>query len=127
MSTALELSPEQLKKYKPTKNWVIRHAQRAAVEMRRVDALLVAKNAANILREKFGAKKVVAFGSLADKGCFNYWSDIDLAAWGIAPDVFYSAVAAVTGLSPVFRIDLVDPDTCRQVIKEAIQKQGIEL
>ena len=55
------------------------------------------------------------------------WSDIDLAVRGIAPDEFYSAVAAVTGLSPVFKIDLVEPDTCRRGINEVIRRQGIEI
>ena len=30
---------------------------------------------------------------------YSVWSDIDLAAWGIPPERFFAAVAAMTGLS----------------------------
>ena len=79
------------------------------------------------MRQQFGAKKVVIFGSLARKEDFTSWSDIDLAAWGIATDDFYLAVAAVTGLSFDFQIDLVDPTICRDTIKSIIQRHGIEI
>ena len=62
-----------------------------------------------------------------DPSDFNRWSDIDLAAWGIAVDRFYAAVAAVTGLSAEFKIDLIDPDTCSASLKSAIERQGVEL
>ena len=45
------------------------------------------------------------FGSLVHDAWFTPWSDIDLAAWGISPERFYGAVAAITGLSPTFRIE----------------------
>ena len=94
---------------------------------RREKALKVAKEAATLLRQKFGAKKIVFFGSLTNKDAFSAWSDIDLAAWGIPPDKFYSAVAAITGLSPLFKIELVEPDNCREVIKEVIYREGVEI
>ena len=55
------------------------------------------------------------------------WWYLDLAAWGIAPDKFFSAVAAVTGLSPDFKIDLVEPDTCRAAVRASIEEHGIEI
>ncbi|MBN1904645.1 MAG: hypothetical protein JW927_06075 [Deltaproteobacteria bacterium] len=76
---------------------------------------------------EFGATRVVIFGSLTHDGLFNPWSDIDLAAWGINPEIFYSAVAAMTGLSPFFRIDLVDINDCRSSIRKAIEKEGVEI
>jgi len=36
-------------------------------------------------------------------------------------------VAAVTGLSPDFKIDLVEPDTCRETMRDSILKHGIEI
>ena len=48
-----------------------------------------------------------------------------LLPWGIIPDKFFSAVAAVTGLSPDFKIDLVDPDTCREAVRTSIEEHGI--
>jgi predicted nucleotidyltransferase len=76
---------------------------------------------------EFDAEKVVLFGSLVGDSGFTLWSDIDLAAWGIPSTRFYEAVAAITGMSSKFKIDLVDPDTCRPGLKDAIEKDGIEL
>jgi len=41
-----------------------------------------------------------AFGSLTRRDSFTPWSDIDLAARGIAPDLFYGVVAAVASSDP---------------------------
>lgn len=79
------------------------------------------------MKEKYGARKVVAFGSLIDGSRFTRWSDVDLAAWGIPDDRFYAAVGAVTGLSERFRVDLVDPEACRESLRKAIESEGVEL
>ena len=89
--------------------------------------MVLARQAAVILRQQFGANKIVVFGSLASEEMFTFWSDIDLAAWGIEADSYYSAVAVVTGLSTDFKIDLVEPTTCRKVIRESIRKHGVEI
>jgi len=127
MSTAFEMTSEELGKFRPTKKIAASGRQSRLLEKRRVKALEMAQKASFLLRQRYGAKRVVVFGSLARAKSFNVWSDIDLAAWGIAPDKFFSAVAAVTGLSPDFKIDLVEPDTCREAIKSSIQKHGVEI
>jgi hypothetical protein len=43
----------------------------------------------------------------------------------MAADRFYAAVAAVTGLSPEFKIDLVDAETYKPSLREAIHRDGI--
>jgi predicted nucleotidyltransferase len=80
-----------------------------------------------MLREQYGARKVVIFGSLATRQWFTPWSDIDLAAWSIPADRFYSAVAAVISLSPAFKVDLVDPAECLPHLRQAIDREGVEL
>lgn len=127
MSTALEMKPEEWRKFKPGRKIAIRAAQSKYLEERRAKALELAKKASFLLRQRYGAKRVVVFGSLARAKAFSARSDIDLAAWGIAPDIFFSAVAAVTGLSPDFKIDLVEPNTCRESMRTSIQKHGIEI
>jgi len=127
--TALDLTPTERSKYR-----LLRILERQenklgneAVELRKEEAWEVAKEAAQLLRTKYGAKRIVAFGSLAhDKG-FTLWSDIDLAAWGIAPDKFYSAVAAVTALSPSFKADLIDFEEATPTLKKIIEQDGILL
>ena len=127
MPTALEMKPEQWRKFKPGRKITTRTTQSKYLEGRRAKALELAKQASFLLRRRYGAKRVVVFGSLARTKTFSAWSDIDLAAWGIAPDKFFSAVAAVTGLSPDFKIDLVEPDTCRAAVRASIEEHGIEI
>lgn len=127
MPTALEMKPEEWRKFKPGRKIATRAAQSKYLEERRAKALDLAQKASFLLRRRYGAKRVVVFGSLARAKAFDVWSDIDLAAWGIAPDKFFSAVAAVTGLSPDFKIDLVELDTCREAMRTSIEEHGIEI
>ncbi|QGP92258.1 hypothetical protein MGLY_16280 [Neomoorella glycerini] len=64
---------------------------------------------------------------MLDRSRFTRWSDVDLAAWGIPDDQFYAAVGVVTGLSEKFKVDLVDPEACRDSLRSAIESEGVEL
>ena len=123
--TALELSPEALKRYSPEK--AIRRRKSASnVELskRRRRAMMAARKAADLLRREFGANEVFVFGSLARRGEFTPWSDVDLAAFGIPPSRFFEAVGAVTGLSSEFKVDLVDMEACPLSMRKAIETEG---
>jgi len=120
--TALDLTAEELRAYRP-----IREPDERQMAERWERAWEVARTAARLLRERFGATRVVAFGSLAHRSWFSSWSDIDLAAWGIPADQFYRAVAAVTGISSEFEVDLVDPEGCRPTVRQFIEHEGIDL
>lgn len=120
--TALELTTEEWRAYRP----VQKPSERQAEE-RVEQAWEIACRAARLLRERFSATRVVVFGSLAHRAWFRPWSDIDLAAWGIPAAQFYCAVAAVTGLSPDFEVNLVDPEGCRPAVCESIEREGIDL
>lgn len=120
--TACDLSDEELRTYRPGRElggWPLGE--------RRERAWQVARAAAELLRNGFGATRVVAFGSLAHRAWFSAWSDIDLVAWGIPADQFYKAVAAVTGVSSDFKVDLIDPDVCRPAVRQSIESEGVEL
>jgi predicted nucleotidyltransferase len=120
--TALDLSPKEWQAYRPNRQT----AQQPDLE--RVErAWQVARTAANLLRQRFGATRVVIFGSLAHHEWFTPWSDVDLAAWGIPPDAFFSAVATVTGLSAEFKVDLVDPQDCEPTLRQTIEQEGVGL
>lgn len=105
------------------------HTGSEAIELRqrRERAWQTAERAAQILKESLAAERVVVFGSLVDPHRFTKWSDIDIAAWGIPPDRYFHAVAAVCDMSPEFKIDLVDPEICRSSLRQAIEKEGVEL
>ena len=95
--TALALTREEWQAYRPGAK-----IDQDQVSERWERAWHVAHTAAEVLRRRYGATRVVVFGSAARREWFTPWSDIDLAAWGIAPDAFFRAVAAVTGISPEF-------------------------
>ena len=126
--TALQMTHAEWKRYNPSRNlYSNAHDRAIRLSEGRADALKVARQAAGLLREQFGARKVMIFGSLAGNTGFTEFSDIDLAAWGISGDKYYQAVAAVTGLSDRYQIDLVDPELCRASIKQIILEQGVEV
>lgn len=120
--TALDLTPEQLRRYNPAK----RIDEKQAEERWKKAWELVPQFAA-ILKEKFGATQVVVFGSLTDKRRYTPWSDVDLAVWGIASNQFYQAIETLNELDSEFKVDLVDPDdrVCRTSVKQAIERTGV--
>ena len=126
--TALDLSPREWQAYRPGGPAAAQQTpQTPRTVRRRQQAWRVAQQAARLLRDEYGASKVVVFGSLVHDTWFTPWSDIDLAAWGIPPERYYGAVAAVTGLSPAFQVDLVDPDACRTSLRATLEREGVEL
>ena len=67
----------------------------------------VAHKAADLLRERFSAQRVAAFGSLVHPGRFHTRSDVDLAAWDLDEQDYLRAVAAVTGSDREISLDLI--------------------
>jgi predicted nucleotidyltransferase len=93
---------------------------------RRDKAWVVARQAAELLKSRYHARRVVAFGSLAESGRFHPWSDIDLAVWGLAPEDYFEAVARVLDIGGEIRIDLLMGERCRPHLRTAAA-QGTEL
>ena len=122
IKTALELTSQEWRAYRPG----VKPDEKQVAE-RWERAWHVARTAANLLRERFGARRVVAFGSLAHRAWFTPWSDVDLAAWGIPPEAYYKAVAAVTGISPEFKVDVADPEDCPVTLLQSIEREGVDL
>jgi len=123
--TALDLSPEELKQYRPLEAIRLRKRRtRAEVAKRRRRAFTALRKAVKLLKEDFGAQEVILFGSLARRGQFTRFSDIDLAARGIHPDRFYAAMEAVLYLSPEFKVDLAELETCSPNMLKSIEKDG---
>ncbi|MBI3169124.1 MAG: nucleotidyltransferase domain-containing protein [Chloroflexi bacterium] len=123
--TALDLSPEALKKYHPREAIRRRRAKtRTQVTSRRRRAYAVALKAAKLLKTKFGATEVILFGSLARRGSFTLYSDIDLAERGIHSDDYLTAMETVLYMNPEFKIDLVNPEFCSTAMRAEIEKDG---
>lgn len=123
--TALDLSPEALKKYHPLEAIRRRRARLGAeTSSRRRRAMLAARKAADLLRTEFGAKEVILFGSLARRMGFTRWSDIDLASRGIPSEKYLMAMDTVLHLNVEFKIDLVELETCPPALLNSIEKEG---
>jgi len=122
----MDLTPEEIAEY--------RRAARARWEREREElarrlerAWEVARAAARLLRERFGATRVVVFGSLVHDGCFTPWSDVDIAAWGICPKDTFRAIGAAMDLDPEIEVSLVDVGACRPSLLAVIEEEGVDL
>jgi predicted nucleotidyltransferase len=86
--------------------------------------MIAVHKAAKLLKTEFGASEVILFGSLARRGSFSLYSDIDLAVRGIAPEKFFAASAAIERVDVNFQIDLVELETCPPAVLKKIEKDG---
>ena len=126
MPTALNLTQEQITRYRAS---VHKRYQRekADIERRREQAWEAANQAAHILKVQFNATRVVVFGSLIHKAGFTRWSDVDIAAWGIAPEDTFRAIGVISELKTDVPVNLVDVNTARTSLVQVIARDGIEL
>jgi len=99
-------------------------AQRTAQarRQRREKAWEVARAAATLLKSRYHAARVVAFGSLIQSDRFHLWSDVDLAVWGLAPADYFEAVARVLDIGGEIKVDLIMTEKCKPILREAISK-----
>jgi predicted nucleotidyltransferase len=100
-------------------------AEREAVHRRGLASRVRAEavRVAEMLVREFGARRVYLFGSLAQEGRFQKWSDVDLAVQGIAPERFFKAWTAAGAYSDV-PIELVDLDEVGEPMRELILEYG---
>ena len=94
------------------------------LSQRRSQGMEVAHKAAKLLKQEFGAERVVLFGSVLGEG-FHEASDLDLAVWGLPESLYFKAIAQLEGLDG-FAIDLVEAQNALPHIADAIE-DGIEL
>jgi predicted nucleotidyltransferase len=98
--------------------WAEAEASRQARALR---ARRAAEHLAAVLRDRFGARRVLLVGSLAH-GTFRAGSDIDLAVEGLAPALLFRAGAVLEREADGFAVDLVpleDADLGYRVEAEA--------
>ncbi len=128
MTTALDLTPEDLKRYRAAAR------QRAAAymltpsETATRDALLKqVRSAAGTLKRHFGAKRVILFGSLAHEAWYSADSDVDLAVEGLPSDAYWRARRVVEEIIGDRPVDLVEVETARESLRSAIERSGVPL
>jgi uncharacterized protein len=100
-----------------------RRALRAAARGERLRASL--PEAARLLREGYGAERVVLFGSLAT-GRLREQSDVDLAVWGLPVQDYFAALADLMGLFEA-PVDLVRIEDAPESLRERVEAEGVIL
>jgi predicted nucleotidyltransferase len=126
MPTVHHISPEKLAIYRATAQRR-REQEDTILHQRRQQAWAAARQAAELLKTQFQATRVVLFGSLVQEHSFTRWSDIDVAAWGIAPEDTFRAIGAIQDLNSPITVNLVDVNTCRASLLRELEQTGIEL
>jgi predicted nucleotidyltransferase len=126
MPARFKLTPEKLAIYRATAERR-REQEKPELTRRLEQAWSVARQAAQLLREQFTVTRVAVFGSLTRESGFTRWSDVDIAAWGIAPEDTFRAIGAVMDLDTEIVVNLVDVNTCRPSLLRAIEQDGIDL
>ena len=104
------------RKREQAKQESLKHLQGRGIE--------IAKQATRMLRQEFGATRVVLFGSMLQPK-IHADSDIDLAVWNLTKSDYFQAVGKLQGLSE-FLIVLIEADNASDYMVEAIA-QGMEL
>ena len=87
----------------------------------------VANQAAQVLREQFGAERVVLFGSAAAEKATYAPSDVDLAVWGLSGTAHLEAVATLQDCSPALAVDVIRMERCPSELRDVILQEGREL
>jgi predicted nucleotidyltransferase len=93
----------------------------------RDDILARVREVAAALRTRFGARRVVLFGSLAHAAWFARDSDIDMAVEGVAAGQYWEAWRVADGIIPDRPVDLVELETAGDGLRRAIDRYGLDL
>lgn len=83
-----------------------------APPLSREEVLQIAERCSDLLKTRFGARRVIVFGSAVGQAPWHAGSDLDLAVEGIRPEEFFKAHSALERLAPRgLKVDLVDLQT----------------
>ena len=128
MATALELTREG---WQPYLKGALRRSPSpppaASVQHERERILALVRKAAEVLKIRFRARRVILFGSLARIESFHPRSDVDLAVEGLTGTDYWDAWRAVEDIIADRPVDLVDVRHASRSVLDVIQRYGIEL
>lgn len=129
MATALELTREGWKSYLEGARRRLIIPELTKAQRRERDLLLQrVREAAGVLRTRFGARRAILFGSLSQPYWFREDSDVDLAVEGLKSGKdYWDAWEAIEEIIPDRLVDLIEMETAGECLKEAILRYGLEL
>ncbi len=128
MPTALELTRAGWQAYVDTPRSVWRPQPPTAAELQLRERILAdLQQVAVVLKQRFGVRRVILFGSLADASGFHADSDVDLAVVGLAPGDYWAAWRTVEDTIRDRPVDFVDVESVSQSLWQLIEAHGIDL
>jgi uncharacterized protein len=126
VKTAAQLTEQEIDEYRESFH-KRKQVESLELKQRKEQAWTLARNDASLLKSRFGASRVVIFGSLTKNELFTLWSDVDLAAWGLRPEDTLRAIGAVYDLDENIRVNLVDINIVNASFRTTIELDGIEI
>jgi predicted nucleotidyltransferase len=128
MPTALELTREEWQPYiEAARNRPAPPIPTSSEQQQREHLLARVREVAAQLKARFGAQQVILFGSLANANWFTPDSDVDLAVKGLAVDDFWQAWRLAEDIIGNRPVDLIEIETAKASLQQAIRQYGIEL
>ncbi|PRR74262.1 nucleotidyltransferase family protein [Neomoorella humiferrea] len=95
------------------------------LDKRRALAWQKARQVASLLRETYGVREVILYGSLA-RGDFREGSDIDLYVKGFTGP-YWQMLARAERLATPFEISIVCEEDALPSLREEVAREGVEL
>lgn len=128
MPTALELTRQGWKRYLEAARRRPAPPELTPVERHERERLLDRiREASAALKTRFGARRVVLFGSLAHAAWFIPDTDVDLAVEGVVSDDYWQAWQLVEEIIGDRPVDLIELETAGESLQRAVQRYGVEL
>lgn len=128
MPTALELGPSGWQRYLKAGRHRNRPATPAVSKGEDLEPLLArVKEAADVLKQRFGVRRVVLFGSLAHRAWFASDTDVDLAVEGLHAQDYWQAWKVVEDVVGDRPVDMIEIERAKPSLRQSITRSGIEL
>ncbi len=128
MPTALELKREGWQTYLQAAQHRPSPPELKAIDKDEHEQLLKrVHKAAVALRTRFGAKRVILFGSLAHAAWFTLDSDVDLVVEGMPGEAYWQAWRAVEEIIGDRPVDLIEFEMASESLKKAVRRYGVAL
>lgn len=127
MATALELTREGWGSYlagarkQPTPELTPAQREEREQLLKRV------RQVAAAIKDRFGVRRVILFGSLAHAGWFVPDGDVDLAVEGLAGEDYWNAWGVAEEIIGDRPVDLIEVETATESLRRAIARHGVDL
>jgi hypothetical protein len=86
----------------------------------------VARQAATLLRERFGVERVAAIGDLVRPAPLGFWSEITLVTWGLPRD-YYTIYRALDELAREPRIEIRNAEEASSRQRAAFAREAVDV